>query len=341
MNFTRESVFISATRSFCNSFAVVIGVLSPIILILIAMSALSSPIVPPIKNEIVLAPDADGSRSPVVLRINIQGVVGQGTLTTENFTNKLLDSQGDVIKGNRVKAICLYVDTPGGTVSDADGIYKQLIQYKEKYKVPVYAFVDGLCASGGMYICSAADQIYASNTSIIGSVGVILGPSFNFADAMDKLGIKSLTIKQGKDKDALNPFRPWVPGEDQSIVNITKALYDNFVEIVSSSRKNLSKDKLVNEYGAQIFIAQTAKDYGYIDVANSSYEQTLKDLTAAAGLSDKDPYQVMQLETPANILSSLINGESAIFSGKIKHSLEINPVLSSELSGKLLYLYTP
>lgn len=347
MNFTRESIFTSATRSFCNTFAVIIGIGLGLTMIAIGIGALSSSIAPTIHSEIIIAPNAEGSRSllsentPVVLKLQIQGVVGQSDLTTEAFTNKLLDSQGDVIHQGRVKAILLYVNTPGGTVVDADGIYQQLLSYKEKYKVPVYAFVDGMCASGGMYICSAADKIYASSPSVIGSVGVILGPTFNFADAMDKVGIKSLTIKQGKDKDALNPFRPWTPGEDASLVNITQALYNNFVEIVIQGRPQLNKEKLINEYGAQVYLAKQAKDYGYIDVADSNYKQALSDLVVAAGLNPNDPYQVFQLSSPTSILSNFINGKSPIITGKLEHSLELGSTISSELSGKLLYLYNP
>ena len=67
---------------------------------------------------------------------------------------------------------------PGGAADDSVGIYRALCEYKKKYNVPIYAFVDGLCASGGMYIACAADKIYATPSSVIGSVGVIMGPLF-------------------------------------------------------------------------------------------------------------------------------------------------------------------
>lgn len=64
----------------------------------------------------------------------------------------------------------VYINTPGGTVVDADGIYRALLEYKTKYDVPIYAYIDGLCASGGMYVALAADKIFASDVSLIGSV---------------------------------------------------------------------------------------------------------------------------------------------------------------------------
>ena len=347
MNFTRESIFISATRCFCNSFAVVIGVIIAAFVIMMGMSMLTSPDIVPIKSEIKIAADANGHRSilpestPIVLRINIHGVIGTESLNSTTIENLLLDSQQDVLRSGRVKAILLHVDTPGGTVTDSDSIYRLLTAYKTEYKVPIYAFVDGMCASGGMYICAAADRIYATCPSVIGSVGVILGPTFNFSEVMDKIGITSMTIKQGKDKDMLNPFRPWVPGEDESLVNITKALYDQFVDIVTDSRTNLSKEKLINEYGAQIYLAYQACEMGYIDVADSNYSQALDDLVQAANIEKTQKYQVVQLEIPISLISSLVNGKSPLITGKITHLFQDGANRNTELSGKLLYLYQP
>ena len=215
------------------------------------------------------------------------------------------------------------------------------MNYKKTYNVPIYAFVDGLCASGGMYICSAADKIYATSPSIIGSVGVILGPSFNFSEAMEKIGVQACTITQGKDKDMLNPFRPWVPGEQQSLMDITHSLYMQFVDIVVSGRKELDKDKLINEYGAQVYVADQAHEYGYIDVPDTSYSVALKDLVTTAGIAEPQAYQVVQLEMPSSLLQSLIQSKSALFTGKLTHVFQIAPGMSSELSGKFLYLYQP
>lgn len=347
MNFTRESVFVSATRCFCNSFAVVIGVFVAAVVVFIGMMMLSKPEMVPNKSEMIIAPDANGDRTllhdsaPVVLRLDIHGVIGEGALTMGNIESILLDSREDMLKHNRVKAVLLHMDTPGGTVTDSDGIYHLLMDYKKKYNVPVYAYVDGLCASGGMYICSAADKIYATSSSIVGSVGVLLGPTFNFSQAMIKYGIQAHTITEGKDKDMLNPFRPWIPGEDQSLVNITHDLYAQFVNIVVAARKNLDKDRLINEFGAQVYVAEQAQQYGYIDVANSNYSAALKDLTVVASIPESQAYQVVQLQTPSSFISSLVQGKSALVTGKLTHIFQIGPNMSSELSGKFLYLYQP
>jgi signal peptide peptidase SppA len=231
------------------------------------------------------------------------------------------------------------MDTPGGAAFDSDSIYHALVDYKTKYNVPVYAYVDGLCASGGMYISSAADKIYASEQSTIGSVGVIMGPAFNFSGLMTKYGVEALTLTEGKDKDMLNPFRPWQPNEGVSIKNVMAATYEQFVTVVARARPNLSREKLVGEYGANVFIAKEAETLGYIDEGDSNYSRALTALVQAAGVDDKHPYQVVQLNPPRPLLPQLT--QTIFKTGTITHRLDLGPQMDPALSGKILYLYQP
>lgn len=348
MKFTHESIFVSAVRSFCTSFAALLGILLGIIVIIavIAMASSSSTLQPP-KNDMAVLPDANGNRkiladtTPAILRLDIDGVIGLGDLTYQNIKRFLLDSQEDLLKSNRVKGILLYINTPGGTVTDSDQIHQLLLAYKKKYKVPIYAWISDLCASGGMYIVSAADKVYSASTSTIGSVGVILGPAFNFSQVMDKIGIQSLTLAEGKDKDMLNPFRPWQPGEEQSLRAITSSLYNQFVNIVVEGRSRVDREKLISDYGAQVFGSNEAEAIGYIDVANAEYNTALSDLAKAAGIAETQEYQVFKIQSPTNLLSQLTAGHSVLLSGKLTHIFQIGQNTTPELSGKFLYLYEP
>ncbi len=344
--FNRESVFLSTIRCFCNMLGAILGIFLAIIIVSFALSALSGPGLLPPSGQVTIASDADGNRkqlpatAPVILKINLQGVIGVDDLTAQNFQNLLYDSREGLFEPNRVKAIFLSVNTPGGTAIDAAGIYHSLMDYKKKYGIPVFAFVDGLCASGGMYVCSAADKIYATPGSVIGSVGVILGPNFNVSDLMTKIGVQALTITQGKDKDALSPFRPWKEGEDASLVNITKELYDQFVATVLSGRPELTREKLVEEYGAQVFLAPTAKELGYVDAADYNYAQAISALAGAANLAESS-YQVYELSPAKSFFSELAQNKFSLFAPKVHHVIPMGPYMTSELSGKLLYLYQP
>jgi protease IV len=347
MEYIRESILLSAVRTFCKAFAAIIGILIGLILILFIVMMFSSPDIYPPKSTLVLSPDANDNRdllphsAPVILKLDITGVIGTGDLVAEKVQNSLFDSREGMLATDRVKAILLNINTPGGTVDDADAIYQALLNYKKKYQVPIYAYVDGMCASGGMYIASAADKIFASSTSVIGSIGVILGPTFNFSGLMDRYGVQSLTITQGKDKDMLNPFRPWQPGEDVSLINITAGLYERFVSIVTSARPNLDRDKLINEYGAHIYLAKESETLGYIDVADSDYNTAVAELAKEAKIPDHQAYQVMTIEPVHPFLSDLTQGKFSLLSGKVTHHFQINSFMSSELSGRFLYMYQP
>ncbi len=347
MQFTRESIFIGAIRTFCTAFAGLLGIVIAIALAVIGIGMLSSSDYQPSHASIEIAPDDQGNRSllpltsPAILLLNIHGVIGEGDLTAEVFQKLLLDSRDDLLHQDRVKGLFLHINTPGGTVTDADAIYRALLSYKKKYQIPVYAYVDGLCASGGMYIASACDHIQASTPSVIGSVGVIMGPTFNVSEIMTKWGIQSLTLTEGKDKDMLNPFRPWVPDEDQSLRAILASMYERFVDVVTTARPQINKSQLISEYGAQVFIAAKAQELGYIDNGDSSYEIALRDLVKAANIQENEPYQVMKLSPPHSLLAQLAEGNSALFKGKITHKFDFGTNMSSDLSGKLLYLYQP
>ncbi len=251
----------------------------------------------------------------------------------------LLDSREGKLGNDRVKGILLQINTPGGFATTSGDIYQLLMQYKEKFKVPVYAFVNGLCASGGMYIACAADKIYATNSSTIGSVGVRLGPAFNVSETMEKAGVKAVTLTAGKDKDMLNPFRPWKEGEDDSLKAILASEYEEFVNVVASSRKSLGKEKLINEYGAQVYGGKKAQELGYIDESGASYVTAIAALAKAAGVEEE--YQVLQMEPHQSILKELSENKFNLLRGKVEHTFPQAPSLSSEMSGKILFLYDP
>jgi protease-4 len=164
---------------------------------------------------------------------------------------------------------------------------------------------------------------------------------FNFSEIMGKVGVQSLTLTDGKDKDMLNPFRPWGPGEDASLKAVVSALYQRFVSVVTHARPQLDKEKLITDYGAQIYVADEAKDLGYIDVSGADYNATLRDLAKAAGIGEEEPYQVVELAPPHSIFREFVVGRSPLITGKITHSFQVSPYMSSDLNGKFLYLYQP
>lgn len=347
MEFTRESVFVSTVRAFFKTFAVILGIGMALFVIALGFSSISSTAEIPDKSQITLQPDANWERkllptsTPVILRIDITGIIGAGDLKVGKFKQVLIDSRGGILSKDRVKGILLYINSPGGTTRDSAGIYNLIIDYKKRYNVPVFAFVEGLCASGGMYIASAADKILATSNSIIGSVGVRMGPTFNVSEAMEKVGISSLTLTEGKNKDMLNPFRPARPGEADSLKAMIADEYQQFIDVVTSARPQLSKAKLVEDYGANVFISETAQNYGYIDSSGSSYDSALKELVEKVGIDSDKPYQVFKIEPYQSVLRDFAENNKSLLRGKIRHVFPTGPFTDTEMSGQLLYLYSP
>ena len=183
--------------SVCAILGLFIGFFIILLVLNIVQSAESTPTA---FYEVEVRPNANGVRkmlsksSPVVLKLNIEGTIGGELLNTRSVNEILVESREGALKGDRVKAIILAINSPGGTVNDADGIYRAILNYKKRYEVPVYVFVDGLCASGGMYIAASADKIYSTDTSLIGSVGVLTGPFLNASNLMEKIGLYALTL---------------------------------------------------------------------------------------------------------------------------------------------------
>lgn len=341
----RDSLWYSAIRTMVICIFSVVGIFLGFIPVLLLFAGLisSAESEPTSKYDVDIVANADNVRkkmskeAPAVLSIRLDGVIGLNDLTQKNFREMLVESREGTLKNNRVKAILLHIESPGGTVIDADGIYHALKAYKESYKVPVYAYVDGLCASGGMYVAAAADKIYASDVSLIGSIGV-LSPSFlNLTQLIEKIGVQALTLTAGKGKDELNPLRPWKPGEQDNMQAIINYYYNEFVNIMTANRKNLSKEKLIDEYGAHVFPASQAAQYGFIDEAGHSRNDVLKLLLKQIGIED-DYYQVVELSSN-NWFNSLFSTQSALFKGKVKHEFSLSHEMDPALQGKFLYLY--
>ncbi|MFI0434374.1 MAG: S49 family peptidase [Parachlamydiaceae bacterium] len=345
----RDSILYSATRALAIAFCVVIGLCLGFVFITVLINSISGNAnngkLTTVNTEEIL-PNAEGKRealandSPVILQINVDGVIGLENLNNQSIRQQLIESREGNFKDDRVKALFLYINTPGGTVTDADGIFRAIQTYKETYKVPVYAYVDGLCASGGMYVALAADKIFASDTSLIGSVGVIAPTFLNVTKLLDKVGVEALTISAGKDKDALNPLRPWKPDEDANYRQIIDFYYTHFVELVALHRPAMDKELLIKDYGAKIFPAPLAKEYGYIDVSGSTLADALKELVKNANIAD-DAYQVVRLENRTWWTGIFSSQASSLFNGTIKHHLSISPEIDLMFRHQFLYLYTP
>ncbi|MFZ4772368.1 MAG: S49 family peptidase [Chlamydiia bacterium] len=302
MNFIRESIFASALRAFSSAFLGIIGGLLGFgfFITLFTIAFFPAKDTPPPKYMLVNQPRADGTLSakmhePTILRINVDSMIGGPTVNADLFDSLLLQIDQQ-IPHDQLKAILIYFDTPGGSAVDSYRIFSALKTVKARYKIPVYGYVEGLCASGGIYISAACDKMFSSPPSILGSVGVRMGPFFNVYDLLKTHGVDAANIST-KNKIHMDPFTPWKPDEQDYFKPIMDELYTQFVGDVVDGRcpegmtKEDYKAKLL-DIGANVYTSKDAVQYGYTNEPNASLSSTIEALALAAGITDQN-YRVL------------------------------------------------
>src|ERR1044072_3699310 len=147
---------------------------------------------------------------------------------------------------NRVKAIVLEIDSPGPEGTAPDQIYKAVP--KARARKPVVVYMDSLAASGGYYVACGGKYLMANETTITGSIGVII-QTLNYEQLFNKIGLASVVFKSGKFKDMLNGARPVTPEERDYVQNFVMKTYEKFLGIVAKER-NLPADVLRNTIAA-------------------------------------------------------------------------------------------
>ena len=143
---------------------------------------------------------------------------------------------------DRVRAVVLEIDSPGGEVTASDFIYNWVV--KTRAKKPVIVYMDSLAASGGYYVACGGKYLMANETTITGSIGVII-QTFNYEQLFNKVGLASVVFKSGKFKDMLNGARQVTPEEREMIQGFVMKTYEKFLGIVARER-NLPADGLRN-----------------------------------------------------------------------------------------------
>jgi protease IV len=139
-------------------------------------------------------------------------------------------------RDSAVKALVVRINSPGGTVTASDIMYRELELFRRDRAIPVIAVMMDVAASGGYYVALAADSIVAHPTTVTGSIGVIM-LSLNAEGFMRKIGVATSAIKSGERKDMGSPFRPLTPDERAIFQSVIDDLHRQFVAKVAERRK--------------------------------------------------------------------------------------------------------
>lgn len=207
--------------------------------------------------------------------IKLDGIIsdtaGSSFFRDLTSSSSVLDLIVKAAKDQNVKAIVIRINSPGGTVAASQELYKAVINARKKK--PVVITMGDVAASGGYYISSAADVIFANPGTLTGSIGVITS-YLNFYDLLNKIGVKGVVIKSGDYKDIGNPARPMTPEERKILQSLLDDTYDQFLSDVSKGR-SIQKSTLAKIAQGLIYTGKQAKKVGLVDYLGD-YNQAIK-----------------------------------------------------------------
>ncbi|AGB40052.1 signal peptide peptidase SppA, 36K type [Halobacteroides halobius DSM 5150] len=206
--------------------------------------------------------------------INISGPIAAGSsggvLSDAQANSYRIMQYINQAKNNEmVKGILLRVNTPGGSSAASDAIYKELKKFKATGR-PIVVSMGDIAASGGYYVSTAADQIYANGNTITGSIGVIMKFT-NLKELYNKVGIKPVTFTSGPYKDIGSPSRELSKKERNIIQKMINDVYQRFVDVVVEGR-NLSRDEVKDLADGRIYTGAQARRLGLVDKLGTYYD---------------------------------------------------------------------
>jgi protease-4 len=251
------------------------------------------------------------SKSPTADKVAIVAI--EGTIVGDAaFVKKQIDAVRD---DERVKAIVVRVDSPGGTVTGSDYIYHHLKKLAADKRVPLVVSMGGIAASGGYYVAMAAgdveNTIYAEPTTWTGSIGVII-PHYQVADLLERWDIKDDSVASNPLKMMGSPTRKFpeaVRAEEQQILQgLVDSSFGRFKEIVLASRPALRENKAVQDvvFTGRIFTAGQAQENLLVD--RLGFVEDAIDRAIEMAKLDKQTVRVVKFERTMGLLEQMLFG---------------------------------
>ena len=193
--------------------------------------------------------------------VDIKGVILQGAGAS---ADNIIPALQDAFEDDKVKGIILRCNSPGGSPVQSSYVYNEIKRLREIHKEKkVIAVVADLCASGGYFIISAADEIYANPSSLVGSIGVRM-QGFGVVEAMKKLGIENRELTAGDHKAILDPFSARKPEDEAFVKKLLATTHKHFIDAVKAGRGDRLKDD-PDIFSGLFWTGEDAKALGLVD----------------------------------------------------------------------------
>jgi len=299
-----------------------------VVLVLVA----GGPTVPAVYEEEWVAGDGPA----VIAVVPVEGTIApadntvggtQPTTTPEGLADALRQAAQDT----SVVAVVLEINSPGGGVTASDEMHQSIMDFKENTGKPVVVSMGDTAASGGYYISTAADRIVANETTLTGSLGVII-PLNNYAEAANEYGIKQVVIKSGKYKDMGSAFREMTPDEREIYQSIVNQDYSEFVDVISDGR-GIPEERVREIADGRIYSGVQARGLGLVDSFGN-----LDEASATAGrlAGAKDTTLVRYVQEPTLFETAL-----ASLAPQEPQAQQLIEASGLDLEPKPYYLYLP
>lgn len=173
-----------------------------------------------------------GPRVSVVRLHGAIGMAGRGGALTDAALAPVIER---AFRKGKPVAVALSINSPGGSPVQSSLIAARIRRLAEEKDIPVHAFVEDVAASGGYWLACAGDRIWADDSSILGSIGVI-SAGFGFQDLIARWGIERRVHTAGRSKSTLDPFRPERPEDVERLRNVLEPIHEAFKDHVRDRR---------------------------------------------------------------------------------------------------------
>jgi len=233
--------------------------------------------------------DEPGKRQ--VLIVDLDGVLvnaaRRGLLRErENPVAELQEKLRYAAADERVDAVILRINSPGGTVTASDIVYREVRRFREQSGKPVVALLMDVAASGGYYVALSGDEIVAHPTTITGSIGVIV-QTVSLQPALARLGIQTDAIKSGPNKDAGSPLSTLTPEQRATLQELVDDFYQRFTALVREQRPGIDEDDFDIVTDGRVLSGTDAASLGVVDRLGDVHDAHAR-AKALAGLESAD-----------------------------------------------------
>lgn len=232
--------------------------------------------------------------------VRVRGVIAE---EQEAGANVIVTGLRKAFESKHTKAVLLVINSPGGSPVQSNYVYDEIKRLRAKYPaIPLYAVIGDIGASGAYYIASAADRIYASESSLVGSIGVTAA-GFGFVETLNKIGVERRNYTSGAHKSFLDPFSPEKPEEREFWQQVLTKTHEQFIKRVRDGRGARLKET-PDMFSGLIWNGEQALAMGLIDGLGSP-GQVARDVVGAEEIVDytpqKNPFDVLAQKIGASV----------------------------------------